>query len=265
YVPPHFAQQTAVPMRGRSRSYARDHSIVAVGCDGETTLQNAIVEALTVANRADAAPDHIAQHGDTTVGGSEMFEDLPRNSTMNADLSVVIAGNSLPIFVRAATVLTETGAATQLPSTGDMVVTDLHGVRVVQRHRPGSSERSIDGVALRHRIGIGWKLVDVGKNKIGDTHPNPVTVSARIDIDHADRRLNPVPLAKLLEVSGKSLAARQGMQKRQMRRVHAVFFDLKPVAFPHGRSAGLEPITRQVIGIEQRERRPPLRRSHVAE
>ena len=104
---------------------------MAVGWDCGAVPQNAIVEILSVTNCADAAPDHIAHHGDATVGGGEMFKAVPRNATMNADLRVVIARNPLPLFVRPACVLPETGTATQLPPSWRMVITDLHGVRVI--------------------------------------------------------------------------------------------------------------------------------------
>jgi hypothetical protein len=104
---------------------------MAVGWECGAVPQNAIVEILAVANCADAAPDHIAHHGDATVGGGEMFKAVPCNATMNADLSVVIARNPLPFFIWAACVLTETGTATQFPTSWRMVITDLHGVRVI--------------------------------------------------------------------------------------------------------------------------------------
>src|SRR5215475_3435828 len=100
---------------------------MAVGWDCGAVLQNAVVEIFAVANCADAAPDYIAHHGDATVRGGEMFEAVPRDATMNADLSVVITGNPLPFFIRAACVLSEAGAAPQLPTSRRVVIPDLHG------------------------------------------------------------------------------------------------------------------------------------------
>ncbi len=48
-----------------------------------------------------------------------------------------------------------------------------------------------------------------------------------------------------------------------MRRVHAVFFDLQPVAFPEGRRAGNLAVTRQLVGIEDRKIGLFVRRSHI--
>src|SRR5215475_1384906 len=199
-----LAQQPAVLLRRRRRTYPRDYPIMAVGRDCGPVPQDAGVEIFAIANCADAAPDHIAQRGHSTIGGGEVFEAVPRNTAMNADLSVVIARNPLPFCIRAACVLTKTGPATQLPASWRMVITDLHGVRVIQRDRPGRGQGTIDRVALRHGIGVGRELVDVGKYKIGDTNPNPVTFSASVGVDHANRRLHPVPLAQLLEIDGKS-------------------------------------------------------------
>ena len=131
-------------MRGWRRSDARDNPIMAVGWDCGALPQRAVIEIFAVANCADAAPDHIAHHGDATIRGGEMLEAVPRNATMNADLSVVIPGNPLPFWIRAACVLTETGTATQLSASWRMVITDLHGVRVIQRNRPGRGQRTID-------------------------------------------------------------------------------------------------------------------------
>src|SRR5262249_13136743 len=44
---------------------------------------------------------------------------------------------------------------------------------------------------------------------------------------------------------------------------HTVLFDLKPVALPHGRGAGVKLVTWQLKGIQKREDRPPFRGSHV--
>src|SRR5215475_13786192 len=48
-----------------------------------------------------------------------------------------------------------------------------------------------------------------------------------------------------------------------MGRIHTVFFDLKPVALPHGWRSGEEFVTLQLKGIQNRERRPTIRRPHV--
>src|SRR5215467_6652900 len=162
---------------------------MAVGWDCAAVPQNRVVKVFGIANCADAAPDHIAHHGDATIRGGEMFQAVSRNATMNADLSVVIAGNPLPFWIRAACVLTEPGTATQLSASWRMVIADLHGVRVIQRNCPGRGQRPIDRVALRHGIRIRWELVDVGKYEIGDANPNPVAFSARVDVDHANWRL----------------------------------------------------------------------------
>ena len=93
-------------------------------------------------------------------------------------------------------------------------------------------------VAQRHRVGVRRELVDVGQDEIGDAHPDPVVLPAGVDVDHADRGLHPVPLAEFPEVFGKPLAAGKRVQEREMRRVHAVFLDLQPVAVPQRRRAG---------------------------
>src|SRR6478672_5252921 len=86
YFARELAQHLPVRLWCRRRSNARDHPIVAVGWDGSPIPQNAVVEVLAVANRANAAPDHVAHHRDATVGGSKMFEAMPRDAAVNAHL-----------------------------------------------------------------------------------------------------------------------------------------------------------------------------------
>src|SRR5262245_53215759 len=50
-----------------------------------------------------------------------------------------------------------------------------------------------------------------------------------------------------------------------MRRVHAVFLDLQPVALPQGRGAGHEFVAWQVKGIQKRKRRLLIRWPHIGE
>jgi hypothetical protein len=50
-----------------------------------------------------------------------------------------------------------------------------------------------------------------------------------------------------------------------MRRIHAVFFDLQPVAIPQRRGAGNQLVAWQVVGIEDREGWLLIRWSHVGE
>ena len=71
--------------------------------------------------------------------------------------------------------------------------------------------------------------------------------------------------AEVLEVVGKALAPRQCMQKGEMRRVHAVFFDLQPVAFPDRRRARDLAVAGQVKGVEHREIGLLVGRPHIGE
>src|SRR5215831_7012899 len=148
---------------------------------------------------------------------------------MNADLCIVIARNPLPFFIGAAPILAEARATTQLLAARQMVIANLHGMRVVERHCPRRSQRASDRVALRHRVSIRRELVDIGENEISDAHPNSLALPARIDVNHANWRFHPVPLTQLSEVLSKSFTSRQSMQEGQVRRIHAVLFDLEPV------------------------------------
>ena len=48
-----------------------------------------------------------------------------------------------------------------------------------------------------------------------------------------------------------------------MRRVHAIFFDLQPVAFPQGRRTGNLPVAGKLVSIEDRKIRLLIRRPHI--
>ena len=50
-----------------------------------------------------------------------------------------------------------------------------------------------------------------------------------------------------------------------MRRVHAVFLDLQPVALPHRRGAGDQPVAGQIIGVEDRKSGLLVGRAHIGE
>src|SRR5262245_65436133 len=117
---------------------------MAVGWDGRPVPQNAVVEVLAVANCANTAPDHIAHHRDTAIGGSEMCKSVPRDTAVNAHLRVVIAGYTLAFCIRAAPVLSTTRPSPRLPALSPVAVTYLPGILVVVRHRPGHATVAID-------------------------------------------------------------------------------------------------------------------------
>ena len=50
-----------------------------------------------------------------------------------------------------------------------------------------------------------------------------------------------------------------------MRRVHAVVFDLQPVALPQGRCASDHPVAGQIIGIKDRKLGLFVGRAHIGE
>ena len=53
----------------------------------------------------DAAPEHVAHHRHTAIGRGEVFETVPGDAAMYADLRIVIAGDPLPVFVGPARIL----------------------------------------------------------------------------------------------------------------------------------------------------------------
>src|SRR5215469_7060936 len=157
-----------------------------------------------------------------------MLKAVARNTAMDADLCVVIARHTLPFLVGAARILPETGALPWLLAFARPVVTNLHRMCVVKRDRPGGG----------HRVGIWRELVNIGWDEVRDAHPDAVALPPGVYVDHARRGLHPVPFPERTQILGEPLAAGKGVQKREMRRVHAVFFDLEPIAFPERRRAG---------------------------
>jgi hypothetical protein len=77
--------------------------------------------------------------------------------------------------------------------------------------------------------------------------------------------LHPVPFAERSKVVGEPLAARQRVEKGEMRRIHAVFLDLQPIARPDRALAGRELVAGQVIGVEDREIGLRVGRPHIGE
>jgi hypothetical protein len=90
-------------------------------------------------------------------------------------------------------------------------------------------------------------------------------LATRVDVDHADRGLHPVPFAERSKVVGEPLAAGQRVKKGEMRGVHAVVLDLQPVARPDRALACREPVSGQVIGVEDREIGLRVWRPHISE
>ena len=117
--------------------------------------------------------------------------------------------------------------------------------------------------AIGSAFGGNWWML--GENEVGDPHPDPVALPARVDVDHADRGLHPVPFAERPEIVGEALAAGQRVEEGEMRRVHAVVLDLQPVAFPQRRGAGDQLVAGQVIGIEDRKSGLLVGRPHIGE
>src|SRR5690242_5063596 len=87
----------------------------------------------TVLHSPDAAPDHVAHHRDAAIRRGEVFEAVPGDAAVDADLRVVIARDALAVFVGPARILAETRAAPRLLSLGRTIEADLHRMGVVER------------------------------------------------------------------------------------------------------------------------------------
>ena len=133
-----LAQEPAVFFRGGRRGNARHHPVMRKSrdCCAIRACRDAAGSS-AVLHGPNTPPDHVAHHDDAAVGGGEMFETVPGDAAMDADLRVVIAGDPLPFLVGPARVLPETGTAPRFLALGRAVIADLHRVRIVERHRPG--------------------------------------------------------------------------------------------------------------------------------
>ena len=106
----------------------------------------------------DAAPEHVAHHRHTPIGRGEVFETVPGDAAMDADLRIVIAGDPLPVFVGPARILPEARTPPWFLALGCAVESDLHRVGVVEGNRPCRGRRAVDRCALGHRVGVRRKL-----------------------------------------------------------------------------------------------------------
>jgi hypothetical protein len=116
---------------------------------------------ITILHRADAPPDHVAEHDDPPVDGGEMLEPVPRDASVNADLRVVITGDALPFAwpVRPAQNLNRAEASILRRA----VEPDLHGVRSSRGTAHVVAARPVDRRAFGHRVCVRRELVDIGE------------------------------------------------------------------------------------------------------
>jgi hypothetical protein len=188
--------------------------------------------------RMNTPPDHVPQHDDAPVSGSQMLQAVPGDAPVDARLRIVVARDTLPLLIGALPVLPEAGIAPQFLPLRSSPEADLHGVGIVNRHRPRGRRRTIDGGPFGHRVRIRRELVNVGRNEVGDAHPYLIPLPPCIDIYHPSGGLHEVPFTKRCQVARKPFTAGEGMEKGQMRRVHTIFLHLQPVTRPDRARAG---------------------------
>src|SRR5262249_53204104 len=99
---------------------------------------------------------------DAAVRGSQMLQAVSGDALMDAHLSVVVAGDTLPLRIGPLPVLPEAGILPQCTPLRSPPEANLHHVGIVDGDRPCGGRRPIDGSALCHWVGIGRKLVDIG-------------------------------------------------------------------------------------------------------
>src|SRR5712671_2655423 len=194
-----------------------------------------------------------------------MLEAVPRDASVNAHLCVIITRDTLPLRIGPVPVLAKTWTPSRLSVLRRTVKADLHGVRVVEGDRPCRRRWPVDRRAFGHRVCVRGELVDVGRDEVGNAHPHAIALPPRVDVDHAGRGLHPIPFSESPEIVGEPLTAGKGMEEGEVRRVHAVFLHLQPIALPQSGGAGHEPIAGQVKRIEDGKIRLLLWWSHIGE
>jgi hypothetical protein len=113
-----------------------------------------------------------------------MFKAMTGGAPMDADLRIIVSGDALPFLIGPVAVLPKPGTPPCFLPFRGTIKADLHGVGIIQRDCPACRRRPIDGLPLRQRIRVRWKLVDIRWHEVSNAHPDTVCLPSRINIYH---------------------------------------------------------------------------------
>src|SRR5689334_6613524 len=199
------------------------YRVVAIGRDHGAVVAKQTIGLFTGLDRADAAPDLVAEHRDAAVGGAEMFETMDGDRALR-DLGFEIAGMPLAFLIGIHAELARQHDAPVGPPVGgddalgfaDVAELDLHRVGVVERDDPAAHHRPAERVVVMAGFPDRRDLLQVGQHVLHHSRPDILADPPRGDVDDPDRGLGEFQLREDAEFVGEYRAADDRVQERGM-------------------------------------------------